>query len=50
LTAEVLDDPARTRTYKIRQQRAAAQSYARTILQKYGLTRSQLAKRLLEVK
>ena len=50
LTAVVLDDAAHTRTYKIRPQRASVQSYARTILEKYGLTRSQLAKRLLEVK
>ena len=50
LTAVVLDDAAHTRTYKIRPQRVATQSYAQTILEKYGLTRSQLAKRLLEVK
>lgn len=49
LSAVVLDDAAKTRTYKISRQRQATGSYAQTILEKYGLTCSQLTKRLLEV-
>lgn len=49
LTAVVLDDAANTRTFKIVAEETAAQSYAQSILEKYGLTRSQLVKRLREV-
>jgi len=50
LTVVVLEDEKHTRTYKIVPQNISTQSYAQSIIEKYGLSREQLAKRLLEVR
>lgn len=49
LTVVVLDDEEKTRTFKIVSKCADTQSHARSILEKYGLTRKSLIEKLSEV-